>query len=317
MLHGKIFVTGGAGFLGRGLIRRAEREDWPCKFTIFSRDEEKQFLLSRRFGDRIKCLLGDIRDQHSLYVAMRDHDAVIHAGAVKFIPEAEKNVWECLKTNIDGSRNVIRAAVRCRVSKVINISTDKACLPANVYGMSKALGERMTAEANGWSRMTTLGSVRYGNVVGSTGSIIPRFYHQLKEEGKVKVTDPRMTRFWLSVDEAIDLILLALKTIETIPGAVVVPKCGAMRIQDLAEMIAGSAPVEEIGIRPGEKLHEQLIQAQEAPRVEQKGDHFIVRQAIEPSEGEGWTYTSSNPARWIEQEEMMEMIQDAKGIETL
>src|SRR3990172_11612508 len=266
-LSGNTFVSGGAGYLGRAILRRAQREQWPCTFTLYSRDEERLWNAKDRFGKLVNCVLGDVRDQHNLNIAMRGHKNVIHAAAIKFIPEAEANVFETVKTNVDGSRNVMRAAVRAGVERVVAISTDKAALPANTYGMTKVLMERMFAEANAWGN-TRFVAVRYGNVVGSTGSIIPIFKHQKEKYGRVKVTDENMTRFWLSADEAIDLILLALARAEELPGRIFVPRCGAMYIKDLAQLLAGGCPIDVIGIRPGEKLHEDLVNYQESPRVD-------------------------------------------------
>lgn len=312
-LEGKIFVTGGAGFLGRALIRRAQREKWPCSFTIYSRDEEKQWALQNKYGSHIRCYLGDVRDYQSLTSLMPGHDLVIHAAAIKFIPEAERNVWETIKVNIDGSRNIVRAAAYSNVPKVIAISTDKACQPTNVYGMSKAIMEKLVAESNRWREKTLFGCVRYGNVIGSTGSIIPVFKKQLERSKKLLVTDKEMTRFWLSADQAIDLIILAQRELPDMPGGVWVPRCGAMSIFGLAELIAEGAPIDIVGIRPGEKIHEDLIHHQESTRAEQRGDYFVLRNTL-LRKGEGWTYRSSNPSRWIPAEEMSKMIVDAENI---
>src|SRR3990167_4972035 len=250
-LIGKVFISGGTGFLGRAILRRAEKEHWDCQITAMSRDEEKLWKAKDRFGKLVNCVLGDVRDQHNLNIAMRGHETVIHAAAIKFIPEAEANVFETVKTNVDGSRNVLRAAVRVGVKTVVAISTDKAALPANTYGMTKALMERMFAEANAWNG-TRFVAVRYGNVVGSTGSIIPIFKYQLAKNGRLRLTDERMTRFWISVDEAIDLILLAAARAQELPGRVFVPRCSAMTVKDIARMIAAGAPIDVTGIRPGE-----------------------------------------------------------------
>jgi UDP-N-acetylglucosamine 4,6-dehydratase len=325
-LSGKVFLTGGAGFLGRAIIRRAQREDWPCTFTVFSRDEEKQWQLREKYGKSVTCYLGSVRDHHTLTTLMPGHDLVIHLGAVKFIPEAERNVWEAVHINLDGSRNVVRAAAWCHVPTVVGISTDKAVLPANVYGMTKALMERLYAEACRWSERINCVTVRYGNVVGSTGSIVPVFRQQLKTKQRLSVTDERMTRFWLSPDEAVDAILLAVANAKQYPGASFVPKCGAMKIMDLARLIAGEAPIDIIGIRPGEKLHEELVNFQESPQTIDKGDYFVARHptgkgvggsagaSLLPEGKEGWTYRSHNPAHWITMQEMAAMLKDAEGV---
>lgn len=316
MLQGKWFVTGGSGFLARGIYRRAEHENWPCTFTCYSRDEEKQVKVAARYGDRVACILGDVRDLHHMSGHMWDHDGVIHTAAVKFVPEAERNVLECVKVNVGGSQNVIRVAGKERVPKVVGISTDKACQPVNVYGMTKGLMERAFAEANRFGTRTRLVTVRYGNVIGSTGSIIPMFQQQLAEKGRVTVTDPDMTRFWLSIDQAIDLILLAMEQAEERPGAVFIPKCRAMRIGDLADLLAGGAPVDVIGARPGEKMHEALIHFQESTRVEDMGDYYILEPVTTRQKAgqEGFTYSSQYPSAWVTPAEMAALIEDAKSL---
>jgi len=314
-LEGRVFLTGGAGFLGRAIIRRAEREQWPCTFLVYSRDEEKQWKLSQQYGrERVECYLGDVRDYQALQTLMTGCDVAIHTAAVKFIPEAERNAWWCAKVNVDGARNVARAAAWCRVKRTLLISTDKACQPVNVYGMTKALGERLFAEANSWEEHMLFGSVRYGNVVGSTGSIVPVFRDQLARNGRLGITSPEMTRFWMSPEQAVDAVLLALSQMEMFPGAVFVPRVPAMKVIDLARLIAGEAPIDEIGIRPGEKMHETLIHYQEATKTLDRGDYFIVQPAMSAQQSKPMTYSSHSPARWIESQEMAAMIEDARTI---
>ncbi len=312
MLRGKVLITGGAGFLGRGIIGRAHREGWPCSFTVLSRDEEKQSILQHRYPD-VRCILGDVRDSDRLDLAFVGHDVVIHAGAVKFIPEAEYNVDECIAVNVQGSRNVARAAINAGVKTVIGISTDKAVLPVNSYGMTKALMERLYAQLDGKTG-TRFKVTRYGNVIGSTGSVIPLFLQQKEERGKVLVTNEHMTRFWLTIDQAIDLVLRAYE--EESIGAVIVPRCGAMRIVDLARLIADGSPIEFIGSRPGEKLHERLVDYTEAVRCVDEGDCYLLYPPTSKVKGGGepWTYTSENPAHWVTQEEMACAIVAAKGV---
>ena len=311
MLKGKVLVTGGSGFLGRGLLRRIRREGWPVEVTVYSRDEEKQHQLRHRYPE-VRCILGDVRDIERLTVACAGHDIVIHAAAVKFIPEAEHNVAECIAVNVDGSRNVALAAVRAGVEQVIGLSTDKACLPVNTYGMTKAIMERLFMEARRWSAGTWFGCVRYGNVVGSTGSVIPLFRQQLEDSGEVRVTDKNMTRFWLSIDQAIDLISHANTAIMP---ATYVYRCPAMRIVELAEVMAGDHPVRITGIRPGEKLDERLVDYSESLRCVQDGDFYALLPPIAEAKGEEpWTYVSSTPARWIEKDEMVAMIADAQEV---
>ena len=318
MLQGKVLITGGAGFLGRAILRRAHRESWPCEFIVLSRDEEKQVKLKQRWPG-VNCVLGDVRDIDRLLETFKGQQTIIHAAALKYIPEAEKNVDETIAVNVEGSRNVARAAIRAGVETVVGISTDKAVLPVNAYGMSKALMERLYAQIDA-KFGTRFRVVRYGNVVGSTGSVIPLFQQQLKEAGQLTITDDRMTRFWLSAEEAVELIA---NTIQPEPirlphpayvGSVIVPKCASMRILDLALLIAKGAPIERIGIRPGEKLHERLIDYQESARAVDFGDLCYLYPPTEQGEGDGkepWSYSSQYPNRWITPDEMQAMIEDA------
>jgi FlaA1/EpsC-like NDP-sugar epimerase len=326
MLQGKVLITGGSGFLGRGFLRRARRESWPVDITIYSRDETKQFQVKRQFPE-VRCVLGDVRDGDRLEAVMAGHDYVIHAAAVKYIPEAEYNVAETISVNVEGSRSVARAAVRSEVKAVVGVSTDKACAPLNTYGMTKALMERLFAEANAWSD-TRFMTVRYGNVVGSTGSVIPMFMQQIKDYGEIRITDERMSRFWLSIDEGIDLINLAIGYGREQPGATITGANPAMRIGDLAaavRMVAGAEVATRVtGIRPGEKLNEFLFNAQEASRVYDLDEAgglkgFLL---LPPTRGrldaavtsyvDG--YSSDAPVRWLSPDEMCEMIEDAQAL---
>ncbi len=325
-LAGRIFVTGGAGFLGRGLIRAAERDNWDCQLTIYSRDEEKQHKIRRRWP-LVRCILGDVRDKDRVEQSMAGHDVVIHAAAIKFIPEAEANVAEAISVNVGGSQNVVNAALGSAWPKVIvGISTDKAALPVNTYGATKMLMERLFTRASmGQSLPPTFVSVRYGNVVGSTGSIIPLFQDQLRRNGKVTVTDPTMSRFWISIDDAVKLILLAVEQAHARPGGIFVPRCKSMNIGKLAEMIVGeqgldpSDSIEIMGLRPGEKKHEELVHYQESVLAEKWNDDYFV---LHPQAGEHewvnrdqepWTYSSLYAER-LSAEEMQAMIEDAEDL---
>ena len=311
MLRGKVLITGGAGFLGRGIIHRACQENWPCDFTVLSRDEEKQVKLQHRYP-YVRCVLGDVKDQDRLESTFTGHDLIIHAAAMKYIPEAEYNVDECIVVNVEGSRNVARAAIKAGVKTVIGISTDKAVLPVNSYGMTKALMERLYAQLD--SKTTRFKVVRYGNVIGSTGSVIPLFLQQKEELGKVLVTNEHMTRFWLTINEAVDLVLQAYR--EESIGAMVVPRCGAMKIVDLARLIADGSPIEIIGSRPGEKLHERLVDYTEAVRCVGKGSYYLLYPPTSKGKGgeEPWTYTSEAPAHWVTSDAMAEAIIAAREI---
>lgn len=296
----RIFITGGAGFLGRAILRRAEREGWGSEITIYSRDEEKQHQIRDRWPS-VHCILGDIRNLDRLMVAMHGHDLVIHTAAVKFVPEAEYNVGETVEVNVQGAINVAAAAYAAGVRAVVGISTDKACLPINLYGATKMLMERYYAEANNWGggARTRFVLARYGNVVGSTGSIVPVFRRQLERNGRVTVTDPAMTRFWLSPDDAVDLVVRAAEAaLAGAGGTTFVPRCGAMSIGDLARLIvegwisaadpgAVATPrrsaedyIDIIGPRPAEKKHEALVHQFELSRTTEFGWGFGIEPPV-------------------------------------
>lgn len=258
-MRGRILITGGTGFLGRGILRAAVREKWDAEFTVFSRDEFKQHLCRDKYP-RAAYYLGDVRDTDRLTLLMRGHDIVIHAAALKYVVEAEQNVDECVGINVYGTQSVIKAAHEAGVACVVNISTDKAVEPLNTYGLTKAIGERLFYEASGLMRRTKFVTCRYGNVIGSTGSVLPVFKHQYNTLGYVQVTDPDMTRFWLNIDQAVKLIQIAAMQMS---GTVLVPTAlQALSIGEIAEAIAGTE-ISVIGARPGEKIHEKLAMAGE------------------------------------------------------
>lgn len=322
MLEGKVLLTGGSGFLGRGILRRAKREGWPADFIVYSRDEAKQWELKRFYPDTV-CVLGDVaRDLDRLMAVMSGCDIVLHLAAVKFIPEAEWNVSETIDVNIIGSRNVTIAARAAGVKTVVGISTDKACGPLNVYGMTKGVMERIFSEANRMGH-TNFVTARYGNVIGSTGSVIPVFRKQLEDYKEIRVTDSRMTRFWLTIEEAIDLILWAYIDAEKFPGHTFIASCPAMKISNIAEAVwqmerPGTEPViKYTGIRPGEKLHEALFNEQEAPRIQIASKRgFLLAPATSTGSimPDRMSYTSEHPSRWITSTEMIKYIRDAETV---
>lgn len=327
-LAGQVLLTGGSGYLGRAILRRAEREHWNARFTIYSRDEHKQAAVKRRFPD-IRCVLGDVRDLDRLQAVMPGHDVVVHAAAVKFIPEAEFNVLETIDVNVEGSRIVAMAAASSGVGSVVGISTDKAAAPLNTYGLTKALMERVFGEAASWG-ITRFSCVRYGNVVSSSGSVVRTFRRQLQEDGRVQVTHADMTRFWLSADEAVDLIATANALAGRDPGfpagGVLVPRCAAMAIIDLARVVAGEAPVDVVGLRPGEKMHETLATIAEIPRIRQIDDERplgVIAPAYVPAgsvpDRSAWrsAYSSHNPDAWLAPAQMAALIADADDLENL
>ncbi len=311
----KVLITGGAGFLGRGILRRihhvgASHLDWEA--TIYSRDETKQDECARRYPSA-RYIIGDVKDIDRLTVAMMGHDAVIHAAALKYIPQAELNATECVNVNVLGAYNVLRAARAAAIDRVVGISSDKAVQPVNVYGCTKMLMERLFADTWAFNDPTVFSCVRYGNVIGSTGSVIPLFQRQYAETGKVKITNPHMTRFWMSVDEAIDLIQLALE--QASPGSVIVPMAQAMSIEDVAKAATKEdVEMEIIGERPGEKNDEMLIHYEESVRVNMHQDHYEL---LPPGNRVGekpFTLSSSVPNRFMSIETMREMIANAQEV---
>lgn len=316
----RVFITGGTGFLGRGFLRRFASgvgdADWDI--TVYSRDEHKQVLCKERWPN-VTFVLGDVTNYERLCNAMRGHDVCIHTAAVKFIPEAEMNVSECIDINVLGTKMVLEAAAVCGVHRVCAISTDKACLPLNVYGMTKALVERLVGEyaryytdTDGTPRGPIYTSCRYGNVVGSTGSVIPLFARQVATTGRVTITDPYMTRYWISIDEAVDLVLASLVAGN---GDVVIPRPAAMSIGDLARIFVhgDSDKIDVVGKRPGEKMHEQLLHQQESVRAEWDGTNFLLHPQVVDSKvySEPFMLSSNSPHVWLQPERMSAMIDDA------
>lgn len=264
MLDGRVLITGGAGFIGRAILARAKRENWPARFTIFSRDEQKQDQCRQKFPDA-NYILGDVRDLERLSLTMSFQDTIIHAAALKYIPESEFNVNEAIGINVGGTQSIVAAVRGTPVSCVVFISTDKTVEPLNTYGFTKALGERVMYEASRTHSSPRFTSVRYGNAIGSTGSVVPVFKRMAKEQGKVFITDPAMTRFWISANDAIDLILWAAHN--TTPGAIVIPRPKAMRIEHVADAVCPGVPQELVGMRPGEKMHEKLLSHTESVKT--------------------------------------------------
>lgn len=255
MFYGKVLITGGSGFLGRAILRRAKRDDWPCQFTVYSRDELKQAQCRRKYKD-VRYVLGDVRDTERLALVAAGHDLVVHTAALKYVPEGEHNVSECISVNVGGTQSVITSSRVAEVPRVVVISTDKAVAPSNVYGMTKALCERIVGETVDYESETMVTAVRYGNVIGSTGSVVPEFERQARECGVVNVTNPEMTRFWMTADEAIDLIVLASQEQR---GVIAIGKPMSMELGDLVAAVAPKARTNVVGLRPGEKLHEVLL----------------------------------------------------------
>lgn len=313
-----ILITGATGSFGQCFARRLLNDANPRKVIVFSRDELKQHEMRLAgFDDpRLRFFLGDVRDVDRLRRSMVGVDVVVHAAALKQVPACEYNPFEAIQTNIMGARSVIEAALDREVEKVIALSTDKAVSPVNLYGATKLVAEKLFVQANAYSGAgkTRFSCVRYGNVVGSRGSVIPLFLKQ-REQGKITITDPRMTRFWITLDQGVDLVLRGLQ--EMSGGEVFIPKIPSMNILDLAEAIAPDCEVETIGIRPGEKLHEVLISEDESRQTVEIEDMYIITPAHpwwsrQPAENErplddGFRYSSETNEQWLSVEELRQL----------
>ncbi|EHG23928.1 UDP-N-acetylglucosamine 4,6-dehydratase (inverting) [Selenomonas noxia] len=284
MFNGKtILITGGTGSFGKKFIEILLSRFAPKKVIVFSRDELKQFEMQQVFhASCMRYFIGDVRDEARLKQAMYQVDYVVHAAALKQVPAAEYNPMECIKTNINGAQNVINAAIVTGVKKVVALSTDKAANPINLYGATKLASDKLFTAANNLvgDRETRFAVVRYGNVVGSRGSVVP-FFKGLIERGvkELPITDKRMTRFWLKLEDGVDLVLKSFQRMQG--GEIFVPKIPSMRILDLAEAIAPGVPTKIIGIRPGEKLHEVMCPSDMFYETLEFKDHFVIKPSIE------------------------------------
>lgn len=277
-----ILITGGTGSFGKKFVEYLLATAQPRKIIIYSRDELKQFEMQQRFNAKcMRYFIGDVRDKERLMTAMKDVDYVVHAAALKQVPAAEYNPHECIKTNIDGAQNVIDAAIANNISRVIALSTDKAANPVNLYGATKLASDKLFVAANNLSgaKGPRFSVVRYGNVVGSRGSVVP-FYRQLLAEGKTKlpVTHTEMTRFWITLQEGIEFVVQSFSRMQG--GEIFVPKIPSIHILDLVEAMSGKRDYEVIGIRPGEKLHEVMVPQEMAHHSIEFEDHFVIAPAI-------------------------------------
>ncbi len=322
---GRILVTGGTGSLGRALLGRAHREGWPARLVVVSRDAGKCAALERELsGIRAVTLdLGSPAGGQALARLLAEEriDTLIHAAAEKQVPVAERHVADAVRANVTASTHVARAAVEAGVARVVGVSTDKACSPASVYGLTKALMERLFAEAD------TFGSTRFvclrcSNVIGSSGSAALLFFRQLAENGTIRVTDRRMTRFALSLAEAVDLVWLCADLAVEIPGATLLPRYPAYRIDDLSEAVwlerggSGPPPVEVTGLRPGERLFDLLWDEGDAPRLAAFGDHPYLKPGGTTPALDGALpprYSSEAPVRWLTVSELRRMINEARA----
>jgi UDP-N-acetylglucosamine 4,6-dehydratase len=277
-LSGKsILVTGGTGSFGKAFVEILLRELKPERVAIFSRDELKQYEMRQQFDDdpRLRWFIGDVRDRERLYRALHGVDAVIHAAAMKQVDTAEYNPFECIATNVLGAKNVIDACIDTGVERVIALSTDKASSPINLYGASKLCSDKLFVAGNHYvgSAKTRFSVVRYGNVVGSRGSVVPLF-KRLAESGRLPITDTRMTRFWITLPQAVQFVIDNFDRM--LGGEIFIPRIPSTTITDLAAAIAPHAYLDVVGIRPGEKLHEEMISENDAHRTYRFHDHYVI-----------------------------------------
>jgi UDP-N-acetylglucosamine 4,6-dehydratase len=325
MLNDKVIViTGGTGSFGQKFTEMVLSRFSPKRLIIFSRDELKQFEMRQRFSEEqypcIRYFIGDVRDRERLYRAFDGVDIVIHAAALKQVPACEYNPIEAVKTNILGAANIIDAAIDRGVKQVIALSTDKATNPINLYGATKLCSDKLFTAGNHYAgkQNTRFSVVRYGNVVGSRGSVVP-FFLKMRESGVVPITDPRMTRFWITLEQGVEFVLKCLEQMRG--GEVFVPKIPSMNIMDLARAIAPNCETKLVGIRPGEKLHEVMVPEDDARRTIEFEDYFAILPTVqewEPNEGyqaqggtlcpEGFRYSSETNTQWLTIDELRKMV---------
>jgi UDP-N-acetylglucosamine 4,6-dehydratase len=312
-------VTGGTGSFGKEFLSKVLAEHDPARIVVFSRDELKQYELKQKWedDDRVRFFLGDIRDRDRLTMAMHGVDYVVHAAALKQVDTAEYNPMEYVKTNILGSENVIQASLAAGVKKVVALSTDKASSPVNLYGATKLTADKLFISSNHYAvdGGTRFAVVRYGNVMGSRGSVIPFFRRIAAKGDPLPITDRRMTRFWITLPQAVDFVIDSFATMNG--GELYVPRIPSMRVVDLAEAIAPGARTVETGIRPGEKLHEEMISSEDARRTVRQSDRYVVQPTLAiwggfhaaPGEAvpDGFSYSSDTNDEWLRVEDLRTM----------
>jgi len=312
-----ILVTGGTGSFGNTFVPMTLAKYNPRKIIIFSRDEMKQWEMAKKYqGDpRVRFFIGDVRDKERLYRALDGVDHVVHAAATKIVPTAEYNPFECVKTNVMGAMNLIDACIDQGIKRVVALSTDKASSPINLYGATKLASDKLFVAGNSYSggHETRFAVVRYGNVMGSRGSVIP-FFMSIRDKGVLPVTDERMTRFMISLEQGVELVWHAFADMEG--GEIYVKKIPSMKVIDLAKVIAPEARIDIIGIRPGEKLHEQMISAEDAYYTYEYDEHFKILPAINNWSSsperikngrrvpEGFVYASDNNPEWMHADQL-------------
>jgi len=328
-LNGKsIMITGGSGSFGMSFIKQIVKQYKPRRLIVFSRDEYKQFMMAQSLqGPEYNCMryfIGDVRDVERLEMAMSRVNIVIHAAALKHVSVAEYNPFECIKTNVYGAENVVRAALRTGVEKVIALSTDKAANPANLYGASKLASDKIFIAANSLSGEdgATFSVVRYGNVIGSRGSVFP-FFQKLAAEGatEIPITDARMSRFWVTVEQSVNFVLSSLQLMRG--GEIFVPKIPSMKVVDIAKTLAPEASLRFIGIRPGEKLHEVMITDDDARTTLELDDRFVIEPQYFSKERadlvveakpvpNDFRYASDTNGEWLDSNDLSALIKSTK-----
>ncbi len=316
-----VLVTGGTGSFGKKFVQIMLREYQPAKLIIYSRDELKQHEMRVSGFDHpsLRYFIGDVRDLPRLKRAMHEVDIAVHAAALKQVPACEYNPMEAVKTNILGTSNVIDAAIDAKVEKMLFLSTDKAVTPVNLYGATKLTAEKLVVASNAYAgdMQTRLSCVRYGNVVGSRGSVVPIFIQQRENGNKLTITDERMTRFWLSLEQGVRFVISNIERMHG--GEVFVPKIPSTKIIDLARAIAPTAEIEIVGIRPGEKLHEMMISRDESRSTVELPDRFVVEPTGHlwfrhdwATEGQrvpdGFKYTSDNNTEWLTEAQIRDLV---------
>ncbi len=324
MLNNKsILVTGGTGSFGKAFTRYVLEHYDPKKIIIYSRDELKQFLMQneyKEYKDKLRFFIGDVRDKERLARAFEGVDYVVHAAALKQVPACEYNPVEAIKTNISGAQNVIDAALDMGVKKVVALSTDKAVNPVNLYGGTKLVSDKLFIAANAYAgeKDICFSIVRYGNVAGSRGSVIPLFHNIMKNGGtELPITDYRMTRFWISIQQGVELVIKALE--EARGGETFISKIPSFKVTDLAEAMLPGCKMPEVGIRVGEKLHEVMVAVEDAPNTYEYDGHFIIypqmvwserRKAVPTGRKvpEGFSYSSGSNTEWLSVEQIRELL---------
>ena len=311
--HASMLVTGGTGSFGHAFVRLTLEKFNPQRLVILSRDEMKQWEMAKLYKDdsRVRFFIGDIRDRERLYRALDGVDFVVHAAATKIVPTAEYNPFDCIKTNINGAMNLIDACIDQGVQRVVALSTDKASSPINLYGATKLASDKLFVASNSSyasGHETRFAVVRYGNVMGSRGSVIP-FFQSLKDTGILPITDPRMTRFMISLEQGVEMVWHAFN--DMVGGEIYVRKIPSIKITDIAHAMAPEAKQTIVGIRPGEKLHEEMISLQDSPYTFEYGDHFKILPHINNWDSdrkrikdgvkvpEGFCYTSDTNTEWM------------------